>query len=57
MEIKNALRSHTLQGSYLKTLLSTATQLGREAVLIINFEDAGVVLECHVKHTSRLGKD
>lgn len=40
--MKNALRSHTLKGDYLRGLLVNALEQGKDAVCIVRFENAGV---------------
>lgn len=40
--MKNALKSHTLKGDYLRDLLVNALQQGKEARCIVRFEDAKI---------------
>jgi hypothetical protein len=49
--VKNALRSITLKGDYLKRLWKEAVQQGKNGRLTIVFEEAGVTLECQVRRT------
>lgn len=47
-EMKNALKSHTLQGEYLKRLALDAARQGKEARYLVTFENAGIEIECRV---------
>lgn len=49
MEVKNALTSHTLKGDYLNRLFTHAVQQGKEAVLVIRFERAGIEAEVRLR--------
>lgn len=52
-EMKNALKSHTLNGVYLRRLALDAAQQGKEARYLVSFEEAGVEIECRINLKGR----
>lgn len=47
-EMKHVKKSHALNGEYLRRLRLDAAQQGKEAVYIVQMEDAGIEVECHI---------
>lgn len=45
-EMKDVQKSHTLNGAYLRRLALDAAHQGKDARYIVQFEDAGVEIEC-----------
>lgn len=44
MEVKDAARTHTIQGKALDAVLSRANRQGKEAEYIIHFAEVGITL-------------
>lgn len=47
-EMKDVQKSHTLNGAYLRRLALDAAHQGKDARYIVQFEDAGIEVECHI---------
>lgn len=47
-EMKNAKKSHTLTGAYLRQLALDAAHQGKEARYVVTMEDAGLEIECRI---------
>ena len=47
-EMKDVQKSHTLNGAYLRQLALDTAHQGKDARYIVQFEGAGIEVECHI---------
>lgn len=52
VEMKDAKKTITVNGEYLDKLFRDAVRQGKDAIFIINFVDANVVLEAQIRRAS-----
>lgn len=49
IEVKDAAKSHTMQGALLNRLLRDAINQGKQAVYVIHFRSFNITVECRIK--------
>lgn len=49
IEVKDAARSHTMNGEYLLELFTTAVRQGKEPRYVVTFKDAGLIVDCTIR--------